>query len=109
MRSFECRNDPHRAAEMLEKLCEIVYCDTCLTNDGAQSAAIKFIVVRHDKLCERLHSSKDDVASFLSSDDKSCSLERLHTFSSCISEVVNSYSKQLSLKPFLRHLEAIFF
>lgn len=82
LRSFEQRNDLHRAAEMLEKLHEIVHSDTCLTNDGAQGAAVKSFMVRHDKLGERLPSSKDDVASFLTSDDESCFLKRLDTLSS---------------------------
>lgn len=52
LRSFEQRNDLHRAAEMLEKLHEILHRDTCLTNDGAKGAAIKSFVVRHNKLLQ---------------------------------------------------------
>ena len=66
---------------MSEQLHEIAYRDTRLANDGAQGAAIKFFVVRHDQLGERLTSSKDDVASFLASDDESCLLKGLDTFS----------------------------
>jgi hypothetical protein len=65
-----------------KKAFELIDRQPSLTNDGSERSTIQFWVIRYHHLREGLGATKNDVAAPLAPDDKSCTSQRLYTFSS---------------------------
>jgi len=68
----------HLNLRLIQQLNELVYSESCITNDRAKRATSEFFVVRHDNRCVWVGAPEDDVTASLAANLESSLFQCFH-------------------------------